>query len=286
MFFFGATSALKNCIYWHLTNQSVFFLAAYVLTSNILTPSTTWDVVNVESDQLKTYRGQNFSSLFFAVHLKRKSAFYVANVIAPSIAINYLSLFNFVIPAESGEKISYGVTIFLAQTVNMMMISNSMPQGASSIPLLGQYLVFSILFIATCLLVTIFMVSGYIDPMSNHSKVGKALRFVLERIRPIMGPKNPKRDVLTDKKVEETTLNNNSVNLDDNARNDDKIEQKAGSSSEETSLDGLTQQEQVVIAYATMNRVFFVISFLLMTFLTAIYMIILSANSDSKIQGG
>ena len=137
------------------------------------------------------YQGTEYSSIIFSVHVKRRSAFYVANVILPGIAINYLSMFNFAIPPESGEKVNYGVTIFLAQTFNMMLISDFVPHGATSIPVLGQFLLFSLFFIAMSLLLTMYMVSLYIDPMPEKSKGRQLLRFALMKVRPILGPKFP-----------------------------------------------------------------------------------------------
>ena len=241
---------------------------------------------------MKFYRDRNFSSIVYSVHLKRRSAFYVANVIIPSVAINYLTLFNFVIPANSEEKITYGVTIFLAQTVNMMMVSNMMPHGASSIPLFGQYLLFSIIFIASSLLVTIFLVSSFIDQMSDQSYGGKVLRFALKNVSPILGPKIPRRDVSGgDKKVEELALDDKSADkisakdsVPDNTVQGGESKTNKRNGSKKASVEDLTHDEQILIGCVTLNRACFLFSFLLMTVMTSAYMIILNTTSDNEIQ--
>ena len=249
------------------------------------------EVTSIQQDY--KHQDTTYSSLLFSVHVKRRSAFYVANVILPGIAINYLSMFNFAIPPESGEKIGYGVTIFLAQTVNMMLISNFMPQGASSIPLLGQYLLFSLSFIALSLLLTIYMVSLYIDPMPEKCKGRQLLRFALMKVRPILGPKFPSSKPI---KYVHGTLSiasalpfigadKREVSAAQNGGkdNDTEVIRPARKNSEKTSVGDLTEREQMVVGCETLNRMCFIVSFLLMTIVTSGYMIVLMNYSHSKL---
>ena len=86
-----------------------------------------------------------FSGLRFNVRFHRKTAYFVINLIMPSFMINVLCIFNFLIPCSSGEKAGYGITVFLAQSVNLMVVMEMMPQGGLSI--LGMFLAASILLI-------------------------------------------------------------------------------------------------------------------------------------------
>ncbi len=90
-----------------------------------------------------------FSCLSFSLAFKRKPTYFMLNVILPSILINFLCIFNFIIPCETGEKVGYGITVFLAQSVNLMVVSEMMPQGGDSV--LGYFLVASILLIGQLL---------------------------------------------------------------------------------------------------------------------------------------
>ena len=48
----------------------------------------------------------------------RRTAFYMVNYILPAFLINVISLFVFMMPSESGEKITLGISAMLNMTVN------------------------------------------------------------------------------------------------------------------------------------------------------------------------
>ncbi|KAK3778178.1 hypothetical protein RRG08_007416 [Elysia crispata] len=73
---------------------------------------------------------KNYSYVSFEVRMKRRSvAFYLTNVIFPVAATAILTLGVFLIPASSGEKISYLISIFISTTVFLSSLSNTMPKG-------------------------------------------------------------------------------------------------------------------------------------------------------------
>ena len=97
----------------------------------------------------------NYTVVAFTIHLQRRSEFFVANVILPSVLINYLSLASFQISPHSEENIAFSVTIFLAQTVNMMSTYQFIPNGGVEIPIWGKYLVASVIHLTLIVLVNI-----------------------------------------------------------------------------------------------------------------------------------
>ena len=55
----------------------------------------------------------------------RKPLFFLFNYIQPSVLINILALFVFLIPAESGEKITLGISTMLNMTIFLMTVNTS-----------------------------------------------------------------------------------------------------------------------------------------------------------------
>jgi nicotinic acetylcholine receptor len=51
----------------------------------------------------------------------------------------------FLVPSESGEKITLGVTILLAFFVNSLVVSNYTPEAAAELPVIGVYYAFNII---------------------------------------------------------------------------------------------------------------------------------------------
>ena len=74
----------------------------------------------------------------FHIELKRKPFYYVMNVIIPTVVLALLSTLTFLIPADSGEKLSMGVSVLLAFTVFMLILSDNTPQTSDNPPLLGK----------------------------------------------------------------------------------------------------------------------------------------------------
>lgn len=51
--------------------------------------------------------------------------------------ISFLAPLGFYLPADSGEKVSLGVTVLLALTVFQLLVAESMPPS-ESVPLIGE----------------------------------------------------------------------------------------------------------------------------------------------------
>ena len=86
---------------------------------------------------LKFHRDGYYSSIVFTLHLQRQGAFYMINVICPAMFVAIMATFSFYLPAESGEKVSLAVTMFLAQMVLDIIIVQYLPMQSDVIPIIG-----------------------------------------------------------------------------------------------------------------------------------------------------
>ena len=75
----------------------------------------------------------------FNLHLSRKSAYYGLNILAPCIMIVALALLMFWLPADSGEKVSLGITILLAFSVFQLVLADRSPTTSDFFPVLCEY---------------------------------------------------------------------------------------------------------------------------------------------------
>ena len=78
-----------------------------------------------------------YPDVTFMLILKRKSSFYIFNLLLPCILISFLAPLGFYLPADSGEKVSLGVTVLLALTVFQLMVAEIMPPS-ENVPLIGE----------------------------------------------------------------------------------------------------------------------------------------------------
>ena len=78
-----------------------------------------------------------YPDITYTLLLKRRSSFYIFNLLLPCFLISFLAPLGFYLPADSGEKVSLGVTVLLALTVFQLMVAESMPPS-ESVPYIGE----------------------------------------------------------------------------------------------------------------------------------------------------
>jgi hypothetical protein len=91
--------------------------------------------------------------VWYTIVMRRKPLFAILNIICPVMIMVSLNIFVMVLPAESGEKVGFAVTIMLALSVFLTIVSESIPNNSVSVSLLSVYLLnvqVSIVFFSDC----------------------------------------------------------------------------------------------------------------------------------------
>ncbi|XP_033731039.1 neuronal acetylcholine receptor subunit alpha-3-like [Pecten maximus] len=91
-------------------------------------------------------RMKRYSLLRFVIVLTRRCEYYVTNVILPVLITSFLIILVFILPVDSGEKVSYrsdSVTWPLA--VLLTMIADSMPSTSNYVSILSVYLAYTLI---------------------------------------------------------------------------------------------------------------------------------------------
>ncbi len=60
------------------------------------------------------------------------------NVIVPCIMLSTLTLLVFVIPPDSGDKVTLGITVLLAFSVFMLAVAENLPETSEYVPLISK----------------------------------------------------------------------------------------------------------------------------------------------------
>jgi len=79
-----------------------------------------------------------YPDVTFTIVIRRRTLYYLFNVIFPCLWLTVLSLVGFWLPPDSGEKITLGITVLLAFSVFMLMIAENMPATSEFVPLMGM----------------------------------------------------------------------------------------------------------------------------------------------------
>ncbi|XP_036392912.1 neuronal acetylcholine receptor subunit alpha-10-like [Megalops cyprinoides] len=99
-----------------------------------------------------------YPDVTYTLKLQRRASFYVFNMLIPCVMISFLAPLGFYLPADSGEKVSLGVTVLLALTVFQLLVAESMPPS-ENVPLIGKYYIATMTMITASTALTIFIMN-------------------------------------------------------------------------------------------------------------------------------
>lgn len=107
-----------------------------------LRPNGEWDVVDtghLMHDIHECCPQETYRQVKFFITFKRKSIFYIMNVILPVTTLSFLSSIVFALPMASGERVSYALTVLLSYAVFLSIITSTIPTTSNHVSLLGKH---------------------------------------------------------------------------------------------------------------------------------------------------
>ncbi|GFO45013.1 fatty acid-binding-like protein 5 [Plakobranchus ocellatus] len=70
--------------------------------------------------------------------IRRRPRFFLLNLLFPTLALSFLNILVFVLPADSGEKVGYSITVLLSVMLMMGVTTDVMPESSDVVPLLHK----------------------------------------------------------------------------------------------------------------------------------------------------
>jgi nicotinic acetylcholine receptor len=163
-------------------------------------PSVEWDILGVPAERHEKYYPcchEPYIDIFFNITLRRKTLFYTVNLIVPCVSISYLSVLAFYLPADSGEKIALCINILLSQTMFFLLISEIIPSTSLALPLLGKYLLFTMILVGLSVVVTIVILNVHYRKPSTHRMAPWVRSVFIRRLPKLLWMRVPE-DLLDD----------------------------------------------------------------------------------------
>ncbi|XP_061684649.1 neuronal acetylcholine receptor subunit beta-3a isoform X3 [Syngnathoides biaculeatus] len=91
--------------------------------------------------------------------LKRLPLFYTLFLIIPCLGLSFLTVLVFYLPSDEGEKLSLSTSVLVSLTVFLLVIEEIIPSSSKVIPLIGEYLLFIMIFVTFSIIVTVFVIN-------------------------------------------------------------------------------------------------------------------------------
>ena len=138
---------------WEYGNQ-VRFMPVSTMDLSTYIENGIWTLSETKIEETMDNSGY-VSSFRATVYLERRARYYTMNFLAPILILVFLNSLVFLLPAESGERIGFSVTILLSISVYMTIISERLPQTSNPISLLSYVLIAYLIQSATICIETV-----------------------------------------------------------------------------------------------------------------------------------
>ncbi|KAM9366746.1 neuronal acetylcholine receptor subunit alpha-7-like [Symphorus nematophorus] len=144
-------------------------------------PNGEWDLVEVpgrKNERFYPCCPEPYPDVTFTVVMRRRTLYYGLNLLIPCVLISTLALLVFLLPADSGEKISLGITVLLSLTVFMLLVAEIMPATSDSVPLIAEYFATTMVIVGLSVIATVLVLQyHHHDP--DGGKMPKWTRVIL-----------------------------------------------------------------------------------------------------------
>lgn len=137
-----------------------------------------------------------YPEITFKLRMHRRFSFYTFNLLFPCVGIAILAVMTFILPPDCREKIALTINTFLALTLFfLLLISETAPPTSLAVPLMGKYLLFTIVLITSSIFWTVVVLNVHFRSVKTHSTPNWWVRRIfLEILPPLLCLRPPNRD--------------------------------------------------------------------------------------------
>ncbi|XP_076836328.1 5-hydroxytryptamine receptor 3A [Brachyhypopomus gauderio] len=157
-----------------------------------------WELLHILS-KYKSFSVDNddyYAEMKFHVVIRRRPLFYTVNLLLPSIFLMVMDIVGFYLPPDSGERVSFKITLLLGYSVFLIIVSDTLPATAIGTPLIGVYFVVCMALLVISLTETVLIVrlvhkqdlQSHVPQWVKHLVLDKATVLLCIRNRAMCSP--------------------------------------------------------------------------------------------------
>ena len=116
------------------------------------------------------YASGRFSEIVFTINFQRLNDFYMRNLLLPNALLLGITALIFFLPVDCGERIGFGVTLTLSLCVNLMIVTEYIPETSKTIPNICNYFLTSIILSGVAIIMATISINVHIWHVSKLRK--------------------------------------------------------------------------------------------------------------------
>ena len=97
-----------------------------------------WIVESLTIKRITFGHPEPYAMITYEINIRRKPHFIFFNLLLPSIFITFCAYFVFLLPPQSGEKVSMSVTLLLSTTVFLLIVADYLPAQSDTTPIISK----------------------------------------------------------------------------------------------------------------------------------------------------
>ena len=176
----NCTLKFRSWTYDH-TEIDLILLSDYASRDDFK-PSGEWDIVSLPGRKNEDPDDIRYLDITYDFIIKRKPLFYTINLIIPCILITSLAILVFYLPSDCGEKMTLCISVLLALTVFLLLISKIVPPTSLAVPLIGKYLMFTMVLVTFSIVTSVCVLNVHHRSPSTHTMPPWVKRVFLYRL--------------------------------------------------------------------------------------------------------
>ncbi|XP_011835616.1 PREDICTED: acetylcholine receptor subunit delta isoform X3 [Mandrillus leucophaeus] len=157
-----------------------------------------WEIVHrparVNVDPRAPLDSPSRQDVTFYLIIRRKPLFYIINILVPCVLISFMVNLVFYLPADSGEKTSVAISVLLAQSVFLLLISKRLPATSMAIPLIGKFLLFGMVLVTMVVVICVIVLNIHFRTPSTHVLSEGVKKLFLETLPELLHMSRPAED--------------------------------------------------------------------------------------------
>ncbi|XP_061733761.1 neuronal acetylcholine receptor subunit alpha-5 isoform X1 [Nerophis ophidion] len=138
-----------------------------------------WEIVKATGSRgIRMDGSASYPTITYFFIIRRLPLFYTLFLIIPCIGLSFLTILVFYLPSNCGEKISLCTSVLVSLTVFLLVIEEIIPSSSKAIPLIGEYLVFTMIFVTLSIVITVFAINVHHRSSSTHHGMAPWVRKI------------------------------------------------------------------------------------------------------------